>query len=124
MSTVINEEMSSAIFNAQLNDNQCGYMLKNGINTVDKQRGLTERNSLIRKANRIFIPQNNELRNYLLNQFHDNSGHFGREKTINILSRYFYWNNIFDDANEYVRSYIDCRRKNHQINYHMNYWNH
>ena len=110
MSTVINEDMSNKILNAQLNDNLCGNMLKNGINTVNKQRGFTERNSLIRKANRIFIPQNNELRNYLLNQFHDNSGRFGREKTINLLPRYFYWNNIFDLFNEYVRSCIACQR--------------
>jgi len=82
--------MANRILNAQLNDNLCGNMLKNGINTVDKQRGLTERNSLIRKANRIFIPQNNELRNYLLKRFHDNSGHLGREKTINFLQLFFW----------------------------------
>ena len=52
---------------------------------VNKQRGFTER----RKANRIFIPQNNELRNYLLKQFYDNSGHLGRKKTISLLSCYF-----------------------------------
>ena len=61
MSTVINEEMANRILNAQLNDNLCGNMLKNGINTVNKQRGFNERNSLLRKANRIFIPQNNEF---------------------------------------------------------------
>jgi len=74
--------MSSKILNAQLNDNQCGNMLKNGINTVNKQRGFTERNSVIRKASRIFMPKNNELRNYLLKQFHDNSGHVDREKQL------------------------------------------
>ena len=66
--------------------------------------------TIIRKANRIYIPGDRKLRNYLLHQFHDNSGHLGREKTIHLLSRYFYWNNIFDDVNDYVRSCNNCQR--------------
>jgi hypothetical protein len=36
------------------------------------------------------------------------AGHFGVEKTIAVLHKYFYWPNIRQDVNQYIRSCTTC----------------
>ena len=110
ISKVMNEDLVSKIHDAQMVDPQCAEVFEKGPSELNKQKGVTVNNNLVQKHGRIYVPSNPELRNYLLNQFHDNSGHVGRDKTIDLINRIFYWTNLFDDVASYVKSCIKCQR--------------
>ena len=50
------------------------------------------------------------LKIFILEQFHDTAGHLDRDKTIHLIQRSFFWNNVFDDTAEYISSCIQCQR--------------
>ena len=48
--------------------------------------------------NRLYIPKNNDLKTEIAKGCHDSrvAGHFGMEKTIEIVTRDFYWDKLVD----------------------------
>ena len=61
---------------------------------------------------RLYIPDNNELRLEVAIDSHDSrvAGHFGQEKTLELMTRNFYWPELDKWINEYVRSCDICQR--------------
>ena len=66
---------------------------------------------MIYYKNRLFIPSNEELLTEIAKGRHDSkvAGHFGQEKTIELVTRNFYWEKLTDWINDYVRSCDECQ---------------
>ena len=66
---------------------------------------------LLYYKNRLYIPENNELHTIIAKGCHDSrvAGHFGQEKTIEIVTRDFYWKGLTAWVNDYVRSCDECQ---------------
>jgi RNase H-like domain found in reverse transcriptase/Reverse transcriptase (RNA-dependent DNA polymerase)/Integrase zinc binding domain/Chromo (CHRromatin Organisation MOdifier) domain/Integrase core domain len=60
---------------------------------------------------RIFVPQQRSLISELLNIYHDNpqAGHWGVEKTLELLQRKFKWSGMRADVEEYVKTCPVCQ---------------
>ena len=57
---------------------------------------LTLEDELVCYKNRIYIPDCNDLKLTVTRQAHDAkvAGHFGRDKTLELLTRNYYWPNL------------------------------
>jgi hypothetical protein len=68
----------------------------------------TVRNGLIFSGNQLLIPADNEIKTTLLKEAHDIpiGGHVGITKTLDLLSRSFFWPRIQSDVRDYV---LSCR---------------
>ena len=81
--------------------------------------GLTVKDGLLYSANGLlYIPQGGTIRATLLQEVHDapTGGHLGREKTYVRLTQHVYWNGIYADVADYVRSCVSCsqnKARNH-----------
>ena len=66
---------------------------------------------LIYYNNRLFIPSKEDLLTEIAKGCHDSKvvGHFGQEKTIELLTRNFYWEKLANWINECVRSFDGCQ---------------
>ena len=66
---------------------------------------------MIYYKNRLFIPSNEELLTEIAKGCHDSkvAGHFGQEKTIELVTRNLYWEKLADWINNYVRSCDECQ---------------
>ena len=51
-----------------------------------------------------------KLRKSLLEQFHDNNGHFGMKKTFGAIQTKYFWPHMYQDIADYVRSCENCQR--------------
>ena len=67
---------------------------------------------LLRWNNVVYVPNDLAVRQELLRIHHDDplAGHFGSEKTTELLRRKFYWKNMANDVQEYVKSCKECQR--------------
>jgi len=65
-----------------------------------------EKEGLLYYKNRLYIPDNEALQTEIAQGCHDSlvAGPFGQEKTIEIVTRDFYWNGLADWIRDYVRS--------------------
>ena len=67
---------------------------------------------ILRHSGRVYVPPEASVRAELLRRHHDDelAGHFGAEKTLELLARKYHWPGI----NTYVKSYVDtcevCQR--------------
>ena len=66
---------------------------------------------LLYYKNRLYIPDNDGLKTVIAKGCHDSkvAGHFGQEKTIEIVTREFYWKGLSTWINDYVRSCDECQ---------------
>ena len=69
-------------------------------------------NGKIYFRDRLFIPQNDELRTQIIYRMHSTgpAGHPGRVKTIDLVSRAYWWPRLTRDVAEYVRACELCTR--------------
>jgi len=76
--------------------------------TVDKNFTLSD--GLLCWKNRIYVPEG--LRQRVIQSEHDSkvAGHFGRERTVELLSRNFYWTNMERDVRKYCSECDNCQR--------------
>jgi len=67
--------------------------------------------SLLYYKDRLFIPANEDLQTLIAKACHDSqvAGHFGQEKTLEIITRDFYWKGLTDWVNDYVHSCTACQ---------------
>jgi hypothetical protein len=63
---------------------------------------------LIMYDSRVFVPNDRPLKCLILFECHDApmSGHFGRMKTSDLVTRRFYWPNMNEDIMQYVRACV------------------
>ena len=66
---------------------------------------------LLYDKNRLFIPSKEELLTEITKECHDTkiAGHFGQEKTIELVIRNFHWDKLNEWINDYVRSCDECQ---------------
>lgn len=69
------------------------------------------RNELIFSGNQLYIPADDSIRTTLLREAHDSpvSGHLGITKTLDLLSRLYFWPKMQQDVREYVNSCRSCQ---------------
>jgi len=70
-----------------------------------------EKDGLLYYKNRLYIPENEALQTEIAQGWHDSlvAGHFGQEKTIEIVTRDFYWKKVADWIRDYVGSCDECQ---------------
>jgi len=70
----------------------------------------TIKNELLCWKNRVYVPEG--LRQRKIQSEHDSkvAGHFGRERTVELLSRNFYWTNMERDVRKYCSECDNCQR--------------
>jgi len=75
---------------------------------VDKN--FTISNDLLFWNNRVYVPEG--LRQRVMQSEHDSkvAGHFGRERTLELLSRNFYWTNMERDVRKHCSECDNCQR--------------
>jgi transposase InsO family protein len=68
---------------------------------------------ILRDEGRVFVPPQEAIRNQLLEVFHDcpSGGHWGRDKTLDLIQRHFTWNGIAEDVRAYVATCPICQGK-------------
>lgn len=61
---------------------------------------------------RLWVPDSVDLRKMILQEEHDSkvAGHMGQEKTIELVSRHFFWPQMDQWIEDYVRSCPDCQK--------------
>ena len=66
---------------------------------------------LLYYKNRLYIPDDDGLKTVIAKECHDSkgAGHFGQEKTIEIVTWDFYWKGLSAWINDYVRSCDECQ---------------
>ena len=74
-----------------------------------------EEGILILGESNVYIPNDPSLRTLLLSEAHDTifGGHFGIEKTLEKLKRYWYWIGMNQDVEDYVKSCTVCQKIKH-----------
>jgi hypothetical protein len=63
----------------------------------------------------VYVPDDPDLKDDILRQVHDHptAGHFGRVKTLELLSRNFYWPGFSEFVRQYIASCDVCQRCKH-----------
>jgi len=77
-----------------------------------KLNNFSFKNNFILFQNLIYIPDIIELKLKLLQMYHDSptAGHFGRSKTLELISRNYFWPKMRNFINNYISSCEQCSR--------------
>ena len=64
---------------------------------------------------RIYVPNDDEIRTLLIAEAHDSpmAGHFGMDRTLELVQRRWHLKGIQRDVREYVKTYAICQRAKH-----------
>ncbi|KAL0411013.1 UNVERIFIED_CONTAM: hypothetical protein Slati_3691000 [Sesamum latifolium] len=64
------------------------------------------------KGNRLYVPKGGDLRKSLISECHDTlwAGHQGEERTYALVQRAYYWPQMRDDVETYVRTCLICQQ--------------
>jgi len=70
----------------------------------------TLHNRLIFSGNQLYIPASDEIKSTLIKEAHDSAvaGHMGITRTLELLSRSYYWPKMTKDVREYVSTCPSC----------------
>jgi hypothetical protein len=65
---------------------------------------------------RLYVPDNEDIKTSILSQCHDHpsAGHFGRYKTVELVSRDFYWPHLSKFVSHYIQTCEVCQRSKKQ----------
>ncbi|RMZ86289.1 hypothetical protein DV736_g6486, partial [Chaetothyriales sp. CBS 134916] len=76
---------------------------------------------LLHKNNQVYVPVGSALRDEILSQCHDDllGGHFGVQKTTELVGRQFFWPGMHAEIVSYVDSCVICQR--HKVKRHRPY---
>jgi len=108
--TNLNDSILSEYKNDPFYMEVCDHLSDNSTSTNFDTKHFTINNSFLLFDNRIYVPPN--CRSSILNICHDapSSGHFGINKTINLVKRDFWWPSLVSNVKKYVRSCTICYR--------------
>ena len=69
-----------------------------------------ESNDILHYRGRLYVPK--PMIPTILESEHDSkvAGHYGREKTIELVRRHFWWPGMDTDITEYIQASLDCQR--------------
>ena len=73
---------------------------------------VTYKDGMLFRKRKAWIPSDPSLRRLIMESEHDSgvAGHMGMDKTLELVDRNFYWPEMAEDIEDYVRSCEDCRR--------------
>ena len=73
------------------------------------------RDLVVDAQDRIMVPADSEIRTLLIAEAHDSpmAGHFGMDRTMELLQRHWSWKGMQRDVREYVKSCTSCQRIKH-----------
>jgi hypothetical protein len=97
----------TAIRQTYPSDAVCSDILLN----PDRHRAYTVRDGIIYKGEQVYVPNDQSIKTQLLAEAHDVpvSGHVGVAKTVDLLSRSYYWPGLHRDVKQYVTSCLPCQ---------------
>lgn len=121
LETGVNEQLRQSILDALPNDPKVGKLLRylrdpmvmRDDETVRLLRPLAiDEDGLLLREGLVYIPNNDGIKLQVLQNCHDSkvAGHFGQEKTIELVSRDYYWPGMGRFIKEYVRTCDVCAR--------------
>jgi hypothetical protein len=89
-----------------------GYTKDPWFSVADNVNSLSVSNGIYYKEDAIVIPDVHDLRTGIITKSHDTpySGHPGRDKTLNLVKRTFWWSTIDHDISTYVKHCDSCQR--------------
>ncbi|KAK3040207.1 hypothetical protein RJ639_028919 [Escallonia herrerae] len=66
---------------------------------------------LMTKGRRVYVPRVDDLRRTLIRECHDTlwAGHAGGERTLTLLQQGYYWPQMGDEVQEYVKTCLTCQ---------------
>jgi len=66
---------------------------------------------LVRFRDRIYVPDNSDLKKVILSEFHEKSysGDSCYQKTLKTMKKLYYWPSFKRDVAEFVARYLDCQ---------------
>ena len=84
------------------------------INDLDKWS--IDPNGLLLFNNRIYVPSASNLCTHILQYNHDHilAGHFGQNKTLELVCHRYSWPSLHADVQQFCKSYITCMRSKPQ----------
>ncbi|KAK3010615.1 hypothetical protein RJ639_010791 [Escallonia herrerae] len=67
---------------------------------------------LMTKGRRVYVPRVDDLRRTLIREYHDTlwAGHAGGERTLALLQQGYYWPQMGDEVQEYVKTCLTCQQ--------------
>ena len=76
------------------------------------QLGIVAQGALYRRGAAICVPDAAELRTSIIRELHCSpyAGHTGMNRTLVLISRFFFWPDMRTDINNYVRGCVVCQR--------------
>ena len=76
--------------------------------------GIVAQGRLYRRGAAICVPDAAQLHASITRELHCSpyAGHIGMNRTLVLVSRYFYWPDMQTDINDYVRGCVTCQRNN------------
>ena len=79
-------------------------------------RWSTDPNSLLLLNNRIYVPSASNLHTHVLQYNHDHilAGHFGQNKTLELVRRRYSWPSLHADVQQFCKSCVTCMRSKPQ----------
>ena len=71
----------------------------------------TDPTGVLRRAGKVWIPQSKALRQALLTRNHDDplGGHYGKDKTVELLQRKYYWPGLRADVDKHIKGCVNCQ---------------
>jgi hypothetical protein len=105
--TVMSDSLTQQLKDAYPHDTFCRDLLSN---PRQYHNHYHIHNGLIFCGSQLYIPSSDEIKSELMREAHDSavSGHLGVAKTLDILSRSFFWPNMGKDVKEYIGSCSSC----------------
>ena len=80
--------------------------------TITVMKKYKVRNGRLWRGNQLYVPNDRALRTKIIRECHDSAlgGHLGRDKTLQLVQRYFHWTDIAKQVNEYVTTCDACQK--------------
>jgi len=71
-----------------------------------------EVNGIMYKERKVYVPKDNALRAEIIRLYHDTpvGGHKGQWKTVELVTRNFWWPGVMKEVKQYVKEYDSCQR--------------
>jgi hypothetical protein len=78
---------------------------------MPKQEWMTIQNDLIYKKNRLYVPGYEDIRKLIIEEIHQGMGgrHLGYKKTLEKVTRNYYWEKMAESINKFVQSCETCQ---------------
>ena len=94
------------------NDDTCRRLIQQFDDGEQKDVSLHLADGVIYKDNRVYVPDVNDIKSKLLQEHHDVplGGHVGIHKTMERLSRKWYWPKMKRNVEDYIRSCVACQQ--------------